>query len=373
MPYFPPNLPEYNHLRHLYLLGWHPEKPITEEDLSCYVAHLTPKGELDDWFFDSFLVFMTKAPSGNALYNDINIGTTRSGEGDFFAVPSPNPGNAVDWEAALDSQFGPDGVYARLDRTIARLTARLGKPNHRRNVVITIPYPHAHQVAFGPIREKGPRLNFSVVGQNLTQATHHRLEACRWFVDESIRRWKKAAFKNLNLLGFYWVYESLHYAWNVDDHWVLKELHKHIRSRNSRLFWIPFYSSFNVNLLREGKGFYFDAAFLQPNHMFYANIPDVAKAAGEACERGAGIELEYWLLKDPNHVTGREKHQRFYNYLNGGVTHKYMTESACAYFVGFNDVHRMARHRSKIERQLYHDLYHFVKGDYTPKQPMMGS
>jgi len=365
--YFEPKQAQFNFLRHLQLMAWDERDPIRDEDLAYYVAHHAEDGRPGAWFFDSFLPFTLGLPSGNFIYNDINLGSSRSGEGDFFAIPSPNPGHKGDWLAFLDTLFAADGFLARLDRVITALRPRLGAPPHKRNVVITIPYPHETQAAFGAIRRGGPRLNFSVTGQNLMRATEQRLEACRWYVDETLARWRRAKFPELHLLGFYWVYESLHYAWQVDDHWLLKELYPFIRRRGSRLFWIPFYSSFNVHLLSDARGFYFDAAFLQPNHIFYYNIPGVEQAAEEARARGAGLEIEYYLSLPKAFSVGREKFQRFRNYLNAGVTHGYMTESACAHFNGFNDLHKAARHRDRRERQCYHDLFHFTAGDYEPR------
>jgi hypothetical protein len=369
VPYLAPDRPELNHLRHLELLVVDYKSPLRAPDLVYHIAHVNERGKPDAWFFDSFLPISGLAPSGNFLYNDVNLGTTRCGDGDFFAVPSPNPATARDWTAALDAVWAPEGLLSQLDECIESLKPALGNPPHKHNIILTIPYPHPNQCMFGPLKKAGPRINFSVLTQNLAQATEQRLAACLWYVDTAIRRWKKSRFRNLHLLGFYWIYESLHYAWNVDDHWLLKELYRRLRGRDMRLFWIPFYSSFNVRQLHDYQGFYFDGAFLQPNHMFYPKITDVATAAAQARAAGAGIEMEYYLTIDPTVDVGiPEKYRRLRNYLNGGVEHGYMTESACAYFIGENDMHKLAVHRGARERGAYHDLFHFVKGDYRPRR-----
>jgi hypothetical protein len=367
MSYFPPDLPEYNHLRHLQLFVWEPRKPLTEKDLSYHVAHINSRGKPDAWFFDSFLALSPVAPSGGSFVCDVNRGTTRCGDGDFFAIPVPNPANADDWREGLDSMFAHEGLLPALDRTIAGLKPNLGAPPHTRNVVLTIPYPQPTQTMFGAPRRGKPPMNFSVTGQNLAQATEQRLEACKWFVGEALDRWRKARLGNLNLLGFYWIYESLHYAWHVDDHWLLKELYRHLRAKRTRLFWIPFYSSYNVRVLNDYRGFYFDCAFLQPNHMFYHHHRDVKTAAREAADCGAGVEMEYYLNMDPRCSIGREKHRRFRNYLNGGIDYGYMTQSACAWFIGANDLQKIAIAPDARERAFYHDIFHFVKGDYEAK------
>jgi len=367
MSYFPPDLPEYNHMRHMCLPVIDPSAPFTEKEILPYLSHVNAKGVPDDWMFDSFLPLTSLAPSGNYIYADINRGTTRKEEGDFFALPSPNPAKATDWTEYLDSHFTEKGLLPLLDQTIDKLSAKIGAPPYKRNVVITIPYPHPNQYHFGKINPKGPSLNFSLLGQDLMKASEQRLEACLWYVNEAWTRWKKAKFKNLNLLGFYWIYESIHYSWEIDDHWVIKELYKQIQQKKTKLFWIPFYSSYNVNILSVYKDFYFDCAFMQPNHMFYKEIKDVKKAALEAKDRYAGFEMEYCYGDDPTLGKKGERQKRFRNYLNGGVQYGYMTKAACAYFLGSKDAARMAYSNDKIENGLYHDMYHFIKGDYSVK------
>jgi len=94
--YFPQGSPEFNYLRHLVLLYGKENERWTEDELLYYVAHLSEDGKPDDWLFDSFLFINLSAPSGNHYQADVNIGTTMAGEGDFFAVCSPRPGNLKD-------------------------------------------------------------------------------------------------------------------------------------------------------------------------------------------------------------------------------------------------------------------------------------
>lgn len=369
MPFFAPGQPDFHYLRHLQLVCWPPGAPPTPLDLLAQVARISPKGKPTAWFFDSFLILPPRAPSGNFIYADVNIGTTRAGRGDFYAVVAPNPATAEDWTQMLDGLFARGGVLHLLDEAVATAAQRIGRPPHPRNVVISIPYPHPNQSLFGVIGGRGRRpLNFSVAGQNLDRASEQRLAACQWFVAATRSRWRDARLPNLHLLGFYWIYESLRYSWDVDDHWVMKELYSHMRGGSERLFWIPFYSSFNVNLLGPGRGFYFDAAFLQPNHMFYRDIRGVDRAAAEARERGAGIEVEYYMEGHDIVSVGRDRHRRLRNYLDGGVKYGYMTESACAYYLGANDLPKMAHSADPAERGAYDDLHRFVEGSYTPRQ-----
>ncbi len=369
MPYFAPNQPEYNYLRHLILPIWDWKKPLTPKETAHYLAHFNRKtGKADDWFYDSFMPYIMEAPSGNVYGADTNRGTTRCGEGDFYAIVHPCPATKRDWLEGLEAQLAPKGPLDTLEKLVPELTRQIGrKPEHKINIVFGCPYPMPNQSMWGSLKEGKPSLNFSVTAQNLIKASEQRLEAVCWFIDEAMKQWDKAGFKNLNLLGFYWMYESLHYSWDIDDHWVLKEFYKHCRRRKTKLFWIPFYSSFNVRVLNDYQGFYFDCAMLQPNHIFYYDIPDVKQAALEAKARGAGVEMEYYYWFPPRFSVGNQKYRRFQNYLNGGVKYGYMTESVCGHFIGPQDIPKMYASDNPKEREAYEDLYHFVKGDYEIK------
>ena len=124
----------------------------------------------------------------------------------------------------------------------------------------------------------------------------------------------------MHLLGVYWMFETVYRGWNVDDHWLLKPLRPRVHRHGLKFLWIPFWSAYNVHLLDDYRSYYFDLAFLQPNYMFYKEGKSLEAAAEAARRRGAGIEMEYYLeLDEPIGVTG-ERHSRFRDYLNGGVT-----------------------------------------------------
>ncbi len=367
MTYFAPNQTKYNYLRHLQLVGVAQGKLPTVQEFSYQVAHCSPRGKADGWFFDSFLVYTSTTLGSTTYFPDINLGTTACGRGDFFAVPVPNPAGADDWRHSLQLSLSRDGFAGRIEETIEALVPTLGAPPHKRNLVLTIPYPHPTNTHFGQLTPDGPNLNFRALMQNTAQASEQRLEACKWYVNEAIRIFKKARFRHVNLLGFYWPFETMHYSWDTDDHWVVKELYKHTQACNKALFWIPFYSTRNINTMSDSRELYFDCSFLQPNHMFYDHLDSVGPAAEAARKRGGGIELEYYVTIHPTVDIGEKKFERGRNYLNGGVEYGYMTESACAYFIGFNDLALMARHKDPREREMYDDFYHFTVGDYERK------
>ena len=371
MPYFPPSQPEFNGLRHLILMYGDSSRPWSERELRHSVAHLAADGRPDDWLFDSVLFLNVKAGSGRDFAADVNLGTTMSGEGDFFAACSPKPARTSDWEELLDFTLGPKGAVAELEKTIAGCAEAIGKaPEARRNVVLMLPYPHITQRAFGPLTSGSASLDFSTTSQNLAIATEQRLDAERHFVDEIVRRFRRLSPRHVHLLGVYWMFETVYRSWEVDDHWLLKELRGHIHAQGLKFFWIPFWSSYNVHLLDDYRSYYFDAAFLQPNYMFYRHGKTLKAAAEAARARNAGIEMEYYLELNEPIAVGAERHSRFREYLDGGVTYGYMTESACAHFQGVGALEQMRTHADKQEREFYEDIYAFVKGTYRAKGPL---
>lgn len=373
MGYLRPHQEEFNYLRHLILMYGHDSESWSENDLRFYVTHINRDGSADDWFYDSFLFLNSKAPSGADFQADINLGTTMNGEGDFYAICSPNPARIDDWKDLIELYLGENGYLDRLESTVRWASGTLGhKPPFRRNVVLAIPYPHITQARFGRLPAEPKNLNFSVLKQSLMDATKNRLQATRWFVQECIRRFDAKGYEHLHLLGFYWMHETLYRAWDVDDHYLLKELRKVVNKAQRKMFWIPFFSTYNFHLLDDYQSYYFDAAFLQPNYMFYKGGDDnLMRAAAEASKRNAGIELEYFLQLDEPIQTVSDRKQRFRNYLNKGIELGYMSESACAHFQGMNALPQIYRHRDPTERQFYDDIYAFVKGTYTYKEDIL--
>jgi hypothetical protein len=355
------------YLRHLVLLYGRDKGAWGVEKLRQYAAHHNLENEPTDWLFDSFLFMSMAARSGNHFGADVNVGTTMCGEGDFYAIPSPNPPHKRDYEDLFDTYFGDGGYMDNANAAIEGLKKVLPAPAHKHNAVLTCPYPGINQALWGKLPGSDKILNFSCINQSSAKATADRLAATIWFVDECVKRWDDARWPNLNFLGFYWPFESVYRGWEVDDHVLLKDLHRRLKSIGKKMTWIPFYATYNTHLLDNYQDYYFDLAFQQPNHMFYVNTPGIEGPALGAKARNAGFEMEYYLdWNEPFAVLG-ERQQRFRDYLNGGVEFGFMKESACAWYHGSNGIAEMRAHEDPQERAYYEDIYHFIKGEYLIK------
>ncbi len=364
MAYLIPDDPALLGLRHLILIGGgRVRHPVARSSLVPYVAELWDHAPRR-WLFDSFCLWPNHAPSGRMIDADVNLGTTVSGEGDFRAVPVPDPAELRDWEEVLETYFGAAGSLGALDAAVEEVAAALGAPPSPRNVVLTIPYPSPRQERFGRVGER--ELDFTTRTQSLDGATRARLEAVEWFTTRCRERFAQGGYRHLRLLGYYWTFETVYRAWDVDDHWLLKELRR--RLPFERLLWIPFYASYNVHLLDDYRAYYFDAAFLQPNHLFYGASAGktVEQAARDARHRGAGVEMEYDPFLPAARISAAERHRRFARYLDGGVTYGYMRESALAWFDGGLGLAAIEAGEVPAERPVYTQVARFVHREYEP-------
>ena len=349
--YLQKGLKELGQLENLLIVS----SSCSEEEYLPFVAAVDREGKAKEWLFDSFLM-VTHASSGNAFAADVNLGTSMASEGDFYAVPFPNPAKKNDWEESIEGMIRGSKT---LSQTVSRVEAELGKPSHKRNIVICQPYPGILQSLFGVLN--GKQMNFSTLNQNLDKASRDRLTACKWYVDLLLKRWEEEGIDNLNLLGFYVTFETVDRGWDVDDHWVLKEYKKHVNSKGLKTFWIPFWATYNTHLLDDYQRYYFDAAFYQPNYMFYVSRTGVGDCAMEAEKRNAGFEMEYYIkLNEPIKVDS-ERHQRFRGYLDGGVDYGYM-KAACAWFLGGATPENFVY--DPEERGIYEDIVEFVHERY---------
>ncbi|MFA5858600.1 MAG: DUF4855 domain-containing protein [Elusimicrobiota bacterium] len=364
MKYFEPCKKEYNFMRHLALLyqgntgiDWTPGE---------FKIHLVRMDSADtevSWLYDSLLFFPLNSGRKRTLLADVNAGTTRCGEGNFHAVPVPNPMEKSDWEDIIGFYFDKGRNLDNLNHTAGVLKNKKlpGAIREKVNVILTIPYPSIKQERFGD------NLDFTTVKQNLERATAQRIEAVRWFVNECVTRWNDKKYVNINLLGFYWPFETVFRSWDIDDHVLLKTVKPVINSSGHKLFWIPYFCSYNEHVLDDYENYYFDCAFYQPNFLFYKRYTGIEHAAMAAKKRHAGIEIEYALSDHESVGRAELRRMRFREYLNCGVKYGYMTESIIAWYLSRDGFIRTRAAVAAEDRAVYDDICDFVQGKYVIK------
>ena len=87
----------------------------------------------------------------------------------------------------------------------------------------------------------------------------------KWYIDELVKRFKAAKYRNLELSGFYWVAETNNYCGQLTV-----PISEYIHSLGKLFYWIPYWQSKGAE---DWKALGFDVAYQQPNHFFNHSIP----------------------------------------------------------------------------------------------------
>ena len=107
------------------LVGYYHREPLVwKADRFAPHVSFTDENGKEQWLFEAFLFIEA---------NDGKRGLTMS------VAPSGHSATKESWEDQLDLWLGPDGGVAELDKACAAVAERIGRPSHKRQVVITVP------------------------------------------------------------------------------------------------------------------------------------------------------------------------------------------------------------------------------------------
>ncbi len=295
----------------------------TKEQLLPYVTHEYADGRRT-WFFDSFL-FMEFAAGNVAFGNGYN-----------------KVGLKSDWEWLLGEMFADGYKLHALDELIGDMKKTLGEPPMRHKVVISCCAPCKkdgkwQDIGWGEL--DGENIDFS--------KRSHRLKAVKWYVDRIVESFENAAFENIDLIGVYWVEESL---WSNSD--IIASLNSYIRTKGLKSYWIPYYPNNEQYKFEWSNTYHFDMAYQQPNYFFCNNNnPDdlppysqLEQACIDSKKYGLGLELEFETSGSSNGLNEYSPafHQRLVDYLNVFDEQGVFEESCVAYYTGTKGIIDMA-------------------------------
>ncbi|HBO45615.1 MAG TPA: hypothetical protein DD670_17150 [Planctomycetaceae bacterium] len=330
--------PEVGGVRHLCLVyhGRAQRVPWTAEALLPYVTYVDERGKPVDWLFDSFLFIEFANDKGISLYHDTG------------KKPWPT---ADDWKWLADAWFRENTGLIGLERAMTTAGKALGETNRTANVVISVPLPQRSIRQFGPLLGQDKVLDFS--------KPEDRRQALAWYIDQIWSRYNESDLPHLRLVGFYWMSESI----AVADHDLVEWLARYIHEKGVKFYWIPYFKAAGVEKWKD-RGF--DAMMLQPNHFFHEKSPAsrLQDTATRARKIGSGVEMEF----DSRALDSEIFREHFYDYLDAGAKHGWMTDSILGWYEGGGAIKKMLDEPDK-GRPLYDALYRFVKGTYMPREP----
>lgn len=282
----------------------------TVDEFRPYVVHEFSDGT-KDWLFDGFLFLEFKNGSGRHYtvgYEKLNA---RKGE----------------WAWLLDRIFEEGKSLSALDACITEEIAELGKPGFKHQIVLGLPEAILDQKDWGEL--DGRVLDFS--------KEEDQLAATRWYIDELMKRFKAAKYKNLELSGFYWVAET-----NSHCGELTVPISEYIHSLGKLFYWIPYWQSKGAG---EWKALGFDVAYQQPNHFFNHSIPDSRLDAACAFAREHGMAMEFEFDEKATADRENSSHARMKAYIDHFEKNDVFNSSALAYYCGNRGV--LTLHESK--------------------------
>lgn len=303
----------------MYYGGSHRKTVWNREQCMSSVAYRDEEGKLH-WMFDGFLFLEFKDGKGRG----------------FASYYEPLPCRKVEWEALYNCYFTEGRACSALEECIEEVKQELGEPKHKRKVVVTLPEPLSGQTDWGEVN--GRALDFT--------SDEDRVEACKWYIDQVIRRFGEENYKNLELDGFYWIAEEA-----TNSRTILHQIGDYMRSLGYKFYWIPYWGSDGYGEWKELK---FDVAYQQPNYFFYDEKPDsvhLKKVCEFAKERGMFLEVEFdeRALKK----SGDYRADRLHEYMEAYDKYGVVDSLPMAYYISDCMVNDLKESEYKEDNDLY--------------------
>lgn len=298
----------------------------TVDEFRPYVVHEFMDGT-KDWLFDGFLFLEFKNGSGRHY----TVGYERLNA------------RKEEWAWLLDRIFEEGKSLSALDTCISEQIAELGKPDFKHQIVLGLPQAIFEQKDWGEL--DGRQLDFS--------KEEDQMAATRWYIDELMKRFKAAKYKNLELSGFYWVAESNRFSGRFTV-----PVSEYIHSLGKLFYWIPYWQSKGA---ADWKELGFDVAYQQPNHFFNHSIPDsrLDDACAFAREHGMAMEFEF----DEKATADREdsSYARMKAYIDHFEKNDVFNSSALAYYCGNRGVLTMYESKNPKDHALMDRLARLIQ------------
>ncbi len=265
-----------------------------------------------DWFFPTFLYLEFKNDDG------LKFGDNQPG--------SNGPAKKEQWEWLLNRYFSNaynggdyEGLRA-LDECIESCKKLLGAPSFSHKVVLGIPSPCTNFTEWGSIKVNGKTIKLDF------RKNSDRLEAVKWFISESVKKFEAQHYKNITLEGFYWIEESSSMtSWHKDKKsgkWtnktndrfdyvndakarryndIVANVANYVHSlKGLKIYWIPFSGAYGNDKWRTfgfdrcdiQTGYFWGTPDLLRNPKQLKTISDLKNMCNAAMKDGKGLEFE---------------------------------------------------------------------------------
>ncbi|MBO5877464.1 MAG: DUF4855 domain-containing protein, partial [Bacteroidales bacterium] len=336
----------------------------TPERFEKTLAYTDENGQ-EHWLFDNVIVMELWDDDFKVTYSIANDGRYSS--------------RKEHWERQLDYWFDAENGFAAMDKCVADVASRIGKPSTKRGIIFSLPDPvyfeHYTKAMKGENRNTvywgeldGVALDFA--------KPEDRIKAYLWLVDQVRARFAEAKYENVELIGFYVLSEELSvpgsFRYEYKQHDItIKAVAEYCHSLNEGFYWVPYAMAPGIE---NSKDFGFDLVVMQPNYYWTDAKWSWDQIEKKIRDYGLGMELEFEgthgepltssilsKLKNgqPNPYAARNK-ARFQEYLDNARSRGLHGTVPFVLYSGTNGLYELAVSEDPLDKEMYHKLCKFV-------------
>lgn len=314
--------------RHLVLIydgGVHRSVKWDPDHFEPYLV--AEQGGKMNWLFDGFLFLEIKDGKGRGFASGYEKLAARKVEWENLLLNYFEKGNAID---ALDSQI----EYIRNSTT-------LNNDFEKHKVVLTLPEPIPNQTDWGIL--DGKHLQFS--------SKRDRMEACKWYVEYAEKMFSEANFKNVELVGFYWLAEEA-----TNSRGLAYDIARYLYDKEYDFYWIPYFYSDGYD---EWQNLGFNMTYYQSNYFFSEDIPysRLQETYDRASKNKMNLEIEFddRALKNKG-----EWGYRLGHYLDAYEENGVFDSLKIAYYQGEDSFYKLSKSNEEEDQALYKRLVDLI-------------
>lgn len=298
-----------------------------QHDFLPLLSYMNEQGTIEDSLFDTFL---------------------------FLPFPEVET-TKLSWQKYLNELFQEGEHLHALNDAALYLRQHYALPV-RPKVILTLPYPKPEQEQFYP------GISFSAEHVGAEQAIQNRQRAVREYLQTLMSMWREARFEALDLAGIYWYKETMD-ASIPNEERLVRYAAELVHEEGQKFYWIPYFGS---NGYERWSDYGFDYVFLQPN--FYATDDPPKERMDNVAQLARELQLGVELEIDDKVSSNRFYHDLFYQQLDKAYELGLNKKASLAYYMGAKSLLHVSKSKIAPVRQIYDDLYRWIKGTYQPRK-----
>ena len=336
----------------------------TPERFHETVAYTDENGQ-EHWFFDNMIMMELWDDDYAVTYSIANDGRYSS--------------RKEHWLRQIDYWFSRENGFAALEASIADVASRIGNPPTKRGIIFSLPDPVYFEHYTNAM--KGENLNTvywgEIDGVEMDFAKpEDRVKAYIWLIDAVRAKFAEAAYRHIELIGFYVLSEELSapgsFRYEYKQHDItIKAAADYCHSVNEGFYWVPYAMAPGIE---SSKDFGFDLVVMQPNYYWTDAKWTWDQIEKTIRDNGLGMELEFegthgepltssilTFLKngEENPYADRNK-ARFQEYLANAKARGLYGEVPFVLYAGTNGLYELGTSEDAKDQALYHELCKFI-------------